>query len=261
MKKWICLLAVLMLLPVFPVIAESAPAGTSSAIVPLIRDDANLLTDAEEAALAEVMAPICAYGTPVFWTTNASGSHRTKAENYYFKTLGHASGALFVIDMSARELTLLTDGEIYRTVNSADAATIVDNVYRLASRGDYAGCAKEVFSQVEKLLQGEQIARPMKLISNILLALTLSLMLMYFFLSRRYENRPKTGKVRAALPVTAGAAAAFTASLTAGRAIMTKQHKVSLSSGSGGHGGGGRGGGFSGGGGGGFSGGGGSHGF
>ena len=252
-KRHIFLLLVLLLL-----CAALACAGAET--VPVIRDDADLLTAEEEAALMEAMAPVCEYGTPVFWSTNESGNYRTKAENYYYSLLGNGSGALFVVDMNQRQLTLLTDGAVRKAVSDGDATSIVDNVYRLASFGDYAGCAEKVFSQVQALLRGEQIARPMKVVSNVLLALALSLSLVYLYISRRYETRPKTGKVRAALPVTAASAAAFTAVMTGGRAIMTKQRKTNISSSSGG---GGHGGGFGGGGGGGggFSGGGGSHGF
>jgi len=252
MKK--ILLALLMLSLLLP-----AWAGAENACGPVIRDDADLLTAEEEASLFRTMSAICEYGTPVFWSTRESGNYRRKAENYYYSLLGNESGALFVVDMSERQLTLLTNGEILRTVTSGEATSIVDNVYRMASFGNYAGCAEEVFTQVHRLLKGEQIARPMKLVTSILLALALALSLGYLFISRTYETRPKTGKVRAALPVTAAAAASFAAVTTGGRAIMTKRRKTNVSSsGSGGHGGGG----FSGGGGGGgFSGGGGSHGF
>ena len=251
-KKNLFLLPVLLLL-----CAALACAGAETA--PVIRDDADLLTAQEEAALLEAMAPVCQYGTPVFWSTNESGNYRSKAENYYYSMLGNDSGALFVVDMNQRQLTLLTNGEIRRAVSDGDSTSIVDNVYRLASFGDYGACAEKVFTQVHALLRGEQIARPMKVVSNVLLSLALALSLVYLYISRRYETRPKTGKVRAALPVTAAAAAAFTAVMTGGRAVMTKQRKTNISSSSGGHG---HGGGFGGGGGGGgFSGGGGSHGF
>jgi len=247
---------ILLLLSLLLLCAAVAFAGAETQ--PLIRDDADLLTDEEEARLRETMAPICEFGTPVFWSTTESGSYRRKAENYYYSNLGNESGALFVVDMDQRQLTLLTNGEIRRTVTDGDSTSIVDNVYRLASFGDYAACADKVFSQVSSLLRGGRIARPMKLVSNALLALALSLSLVYLYISWRYETRPKTGRVRAAIPVTAASAAAFTALMTGGRAIMTKQRKTNISSSGGGHGGGFSGGG---GGGGGFSGGGGSHGF
>ena len=263
MKKLICLLTAFALL-----LGLSCSLAASD---PIIRDDAGLLTEAEEAALAEIMSPICEYGVPVFWSTTETGYFRSKAEDFYVRMLGSGSGVLFVIDMSSRQLTVLADGAIYRVVTSSEATSITDNVYRLASAGKYADCAMEVFREVYQLLRGEQIVRPMKLVSNLLLAATLALLIVYLYISRRYETRPKTGKVRAALPVTALASAAFLVNITNKKKIMTRRRKVDLgssdsggdggSSGGGSSGGGSSGGGSSGGGGGGFSGGGGSHGF
>ena len=229
--------------------------------LPYIQDDADLLTDAEEQALYADMMPVCEYATPMFWTTRESGDYTTLARDFYHRRLANGeSGTLFVINMHARQLTIFSDGAIYRVVTNGEAETITDNVYRMAGREDYYECASSVFQQIYRLLQGEQIARPMKLVSNILLALALSLLIVYLYLSRRYENHPKTGAGKAALPVTAAAAAAFVLTTRNASARMTKQKKTDISSSSGG--GHGHGGGFSGGGGGGHSsGGGGSHGF
>ena len=184
--------------------------------------------------------------------------------------LGSGSGVLFVIDMSSRQLTVLADGAIYCVVTSSEATSITDNV-PLRQRSCETLTVPWRFSEVCQLLRGEQIVRPMKLVSNLLLAATLALLIVYVYISRRYETRPKTGKVRAALPVTALASAAFLVNITNKKKIMTRRRKVDLgssdsggdggSSGGGSSGGGSSGGGSSGGGGGGFSGGGGSHGF
>ena len=232
-------------------------------LVPSIQDDADLLTAAEEAALYEDMLPLCEYGTPLFWTTTRqSANYERLAEQYYYSMLGNGeSGTLFVINMAARQLTIYSDGQIYRVVTNGEAETITDNVFRLARDGKYYECAQSVFQQELKLMQGEQIARPMKIVSNALLALVLALLGVYLYISRRYEDRPKSGKNGAVVPVTvAGAAAVFTATNLHRSARMTKQKKINIRSDSGGGGGGHGGGGFSGGGGG-HSGGGGSHGF
>lgn len=225
--------------------------------LPLIRDDADLLSAAEEESLYQQMLPLCEYGTPVFWTTNEAGDYRAKAERFYVQQLGNASGLLFVIDMNQRELTLLSDGEIYRIVTTAEANTVVDNVYRMAGRGEYAACAKEVFAEAYQLLRGEQIARPMKIVSNALLGLTLAMLIVWAYVRHHYEHRVEAGRKAAPLPVTAAAGAMFAATLSNGVKRVTRLRKTDMRS-SGGHGGGGHGGGFSGGGGG-FSGGGGSH--
>ena len=257
MKNRIIILSFILLLALwlFPVQQLSAAAEN----LPYIQDDADLLTDAEEQALYADMLPVCEYGVPMFWTTNEAGTYNSMARNFYHSRLRNGeSGTLFVINMNARQLTIFSDGAIYRTVTNSEAETITDNVFRMAGRGNYYECASSVFRQIHSLLRGEEIARPMKLVSNVLLSAALSLLCVYLYLSHRYENHPKTGAAKAAVPVTAAAAAAFAARTSNASARMTKQHKTSISSGSGG--GGGHGGGFSGGGGG-SSGGGGSHGF
>ena len=208
---------------------------------PLIQDDADLLTEQQEKALYEDMLSLCEYGTPMFWTTTEPGDCRSLAVRYYQRTLGNGrDGVLFVIDMNVRELVLVADGAVRRTVTGGEAETITDNVFRKASAGDYYACASDAFSQVLRLLRGEAIARPMKMVSSALLGLALALLAVYLYLSFRYENRPKTGAAKAALPVTAVAAAAFTAKMTNSQKRMTKQKKTNIrsDSGSSGHGGG-----------------------
>ena len=236
-----------------------AESAENSARVPVIRDDADLLSDAEEEALRQEMLPICEYGTPMFWTTTEAGDYEALAERFFHSRLSlRESGVLFVINMRARQLTIFSDGAIYRAVTDADAVTITDNVFRMAGREEYYACASSAFSQIQKLLRGEQIARPMKIVSNVMIALVLALLGVYLYIGLRYESRGTSGKGKAALPVTAAAAAAVAVTTANRKARMTKQKKIDISSsfgGGGGHSGGG------GGGGGGSSGGGGSHGF
>ena len=253
MKKFCFTLAITFaLLLVLPFNANAAPA-------PIIRDDADLLTDEEEQKLYSVMEQICEYGTPMFWTTTESGNDDTLVRNFYREQVGTQSGTLFVINMKSRVLTIFSDGDIYRTITNAEADTITDNVYRSAGAGRYFECASSVFEQISRLLRGEQIARPMKIISNLLLALTLSLMIVYLYISKRYEQHSTTSKVKTAVPVSVLSGAAFTAAILNTQKKITKRTKTNISSSSGsggGHYGGGGGGGFSGGG---SSGGGGSH--
>ncbi|MBR2824239.1 MAG: TPM domain-containing protein, partial [Clostridia bacterium] len=225
-----------------------SPAPAESLSQPCIQDDADLLSAEEEAALYQDMLPLCEYGVPVFCTADLSaGSNEALAERLLrqYVPLGE-SGLIFLINMGVRQLTVYADGAIYRVIGSGEAETLTDNAFRLARGGDYYACAQRVFSQALALLRGEKIARPMKITSNLLLALVLALLLVYLYISRKYETRPKAGNIKgAALPVTAGAAAAFTALNMNRRARMTKQKKIDISShsGGGGHGGGGGGGG------------------
>ena len=225
---------------------------------PIIVDDADLLSDEEEQSLYNTMLEISDYGTPMFWSTRESGNDRTLVENFYRSQIGKDSGTLFVINMNSRLLTVFSDGEIYRTVTSSEASTITDNVYRYASYGEYYQCADRVFSQIGRLLRGEKIARPMKLISCLLLAIALALLLVSLYINWRYEQHRTSSLAKTAVPISVLAGTAFSAKILSSSKKMTRQVKTDLSdSGSGGRIG-GSGGGFSGGGGG-HSGGGGSH--
>lgn len=102
------------------------------------------------------------------------------ADDFYHDSFGQTSGTLFLIDMDNREIYIFSDGAIYRTVTSSYANTITDNVYRYASREDYYSCASKAFEQIQALLAGQRIARPMKYISNALLALILAALVNYF---------------------------------------------------------------------------------
>ena len=230
---------------------------------PIIRDDADLLTDSEEQNLLTDMQEICQYGTPMFWSTLESGDAEQLAEDFYHAQISRASGTLLVINMRSRVITVYSDGDIYRTITTSDANTITDNIYRYASSGDYYKCARSAFEQIGRLLRGERIARPMKLISNFLLSVTIALLIVYLYISKRYEQHAATGKIKTAVPVSVLSAAAFSATIHNKQQKLTRQLKTDLSSDSGsggrsgGHSGGfGGGGGFSGGG---HSGGGGSH--
>ena len=246
------------LLGVLLALLLSIPAMADNS--PIIRDDADLLTDSEERDLLADMQEICEYGTPMFWSTLETGDAEQLAEDFYHAQIGRTSGTLLVINMRSRVITVYSDGDIYRTITTSEANTITDNIYRYASSGDYFKCARSAFEQIGRLLRGERIARPMKLISNFLLSVTVALLIVYLYISKRYEQHAATGKVKTAVPVSVLSAAAFSATIHNKQQKLTRQLKTDLGSdsGSGGRSGGfGGGGGFSGGGG--HSGGGGSH--
>ncbi len=151
----------------------------------MIEDDANLLSEAEESELADTMLKITLYGNAAFKSID---SNSTSTENfiksYYKDTFGTDSGTVFLIDMDNRNIWIYSDGAIYRTVTTAYANTITDNVYRYASRAEYFDCANEAFDQINTLLEGQKIRQPMKYISNALLAMILALLVNYIFVSR-----------------------------------------------------------------------------
>ena len=223
----------------------------------VIEDDAGLLTNDEILQLAEDMWPITQYGGAAFVTTDYNS---TTAANYakqrYMEYFGNGSGTLFLIDMDNRQLYIISSGAIYRTVTSSKADTITDNVYRMATRGEYYECAKSVFEQEIALLEGSRIAEPMKHICNAILALIAAMLIFFVIVNRsaRAKAASSTDLIEGAKNVSVQATEPRAVFLT-----QTKRYSPVVRSSGGGSGGGG----FSGGGGsgGGFSGGGGGHGF
>ena len=157
-------------------------------------DWADLLTDSEESQLLELMEPISAYGNVAFVSIDSNPTYSTEryAEHYYEDHFGYQSGTIFLVDMDERYIWIHSYGEIYRTVTTAYANTITDNVYSYASRGDYLSCAGKAFEQINTLLEGRAIAQPMKYISNALLAIVLALLINYFLVMTLSRSRKAT---------------------------------------------------------------------
>lgn len=144
----------------------------------VIEDNAELLTEEQEAALAEIMKDISAYGNVAFVTVaeNAS-SAESFARSFYQMQFGTDSGTVFLIDMDNELIWIHSDGAIYKVITTAYANTITDNVYRYASGEKYYECAAEAYRQIFALLEGQKIVQPMKYISNALLAMILALLI------------------------------------------------------------------------------------
>lgn len=217
----------------------------------ILEDDADLLTPEEEASLISVMNEITEYGNVAFKTVDINYSSTSGyASSYYHEQFGSESGTLFLIDMDNRMLYIFSDGDLYKIVSKGRANTITDNVYRYASNGDYFNCSKEAFSQIYTILNGNEIAQPMKYISNALLAILLALLINFIIINR------VTGLRRAGNdPMIHAAKAGFQFSEPDVTFLNETRvySPVESSSGGGGHGGGGGGGGHSSGGGGGHS--------
>lgn len=147
-----------------------------------IEDKADLLTNAQEEALLTNMEAITVSGNVAFVSISENPYHDTNqyAKNYATTYFDSESGTVFLIDMDERYIWIYSTGKIYDVVTTAYANTITDNSYRYASDGDYFSCADTAFSQIRSLLEGYRIAQPMKYISNLLLALILSMLFNYF---------------------------------------------------------------------------------
>lgn len=217
----------------------------------VLEDDIDLFTESEEADLIDQLNELTAYGNAavktIGWNYYSTSSY---AEQYYHETFGYEDGTLFLIDLDNRMLYIYSYGNIYKVITKARANTITDNIYKYASDGDYYACSQEALSEMLTLLQGNEIAQPMKYISNALLAILLAL-LIHFIIIHRIATLHSTSRRKLMQ------AAKTDFSFSKPDVIFLNETKtfspVERSSGGGGgsHGGGGGGGGFSGGGGGG----------
>ena len=258
----LCLCALLMVLPQSALAAETG----ESAYRVVIDDEADLLTEAQEADLHAIMEKVLPYGNAAFVSVDKNDITTERlAENKFMEFFGDTSGALLIIDMDSRYIQLIADGAVYRTVTRTRCNEIVDNIYTYASKGDYLACASKAFEQVTKLLEGQRVAAPFRYVTNAFLAICLALLGNFAFMSiqRRKKIRPENAlNVKVAVNATGAAVKAGAVAAVALTMLDQRRTKHVESSGSSGGGRSGGGGGFSGGGGhsgGGFSGGGGGH--
>ena len=227
-------------------------ANETTGFAAVIDDSAGLLASDELTQVSAAMVPVTEFASTAFVTvpeTGSSSSVLTKARSWGDSVFGAASPyTVFMIDMSTRRLGIYSSRSVYSLLNTGRANTITDNVYRYASLGDYAGCAEEAFTEMAQIMRGEKIAQPMKIASNVLLALICSILISYVMISARMKKEQEIS-----LPSMVKAAAVGAGTVVTAHTLKRVVHHESSSGG--GHGGGGSGGGGGGGGGGG------SHGF
>ena len=154
-----------------------------------ILDEAELLSESEEAALVEDMKPITNFGHIIFWSTETGTLNEiTQAQNQRFNICGDQSSGIFAINMKKRTVTFQSDGKIYDYVSRSYARSITDNVSGYASSGNYYRCAAEAFGQVLSVLRGNRIAEPMKYFSFIVIGIMRSFVLVVGVVFSKWLN-------------------------------------------------------------------------
>lgn len=237
--------------------AQNTWENEETTFTAILEDDAGLLRD--PSVVMEAMKPITTYGNVIFKSIDQNSySASTFAEQYLHNTFGTDSGTIFLIDMANRKIFIFSDGAIYKTITRSKAEVITDNIYTLASAGDYDGCAVKAFEQIETLLEGNRIAEPMHIIGIALISLLIGMIVCFIIMSGSTKKKEAT-----AAELIEGTDTSI--SITNPELTYLRKNRTysPISTGSGGGGGGfsGGGGGSSGGGGGGSSGGGGGHSF
>lgn len=228
------------------------PAAAAGGLT--VEDNADLFTEIEETELAALGAGITDYmAAAVVTTASAPGGTLAYAEACAIRRYGNDPAVIFLIDMDNRQIYIYANGRAQKTISKADARAITDNIYKDASRGDYYACAAGALEQILARCQGARLSRPVKHITNALIAVLFGVLINYLIAAGSRVPR-KARRTRG--EVTASVSARRTilpgVSIAAPIVISSARHYKSSGSGGGGggHGGGGGGGGHSGGGGG-----------
>ncbi|MCR5161186.1 MAG: TPM domain-containing protein [Lachnospiraceae bacterium] len=193
MRKLITLLPALILSMILLPAVPGKAAGIMSYTNPetqytaLILDDLDLISDAEETQLLQDMQPVTEFANAAFWTTDQWASNEIEQARLKRRDLFDlTNGTIFVINMNIRKITIQSYG-IDDIITSGRANSITNNVRSYATSGDYYMTASKAFSQIHTVLSGNRIAEPMKVMSNICLALMGGLLLM-FGISYRFSS-------------------------------------------------------------------------
>ena len=177
-----------------PVQARTRQGSFGNGYCVVMQDDADLLDHDEEEVIIDLMDQITAYGNAAFKSIDYnSTTTEDYIRQYYEEQFGSNSGIVFLIDMDNRNIWIHSNGAVYKTITTAYADTITDNVYKYASDQEYYICSYTAFDQALTLLRGQKIARPMKYVSNLFLAVILALMI-NFLLVMRGSRKKKAGE-------------------------------------------------------------------
>ena len=189
-----------------------------------IEDFSDLLTDEEEKELAEAMRSTTVYGNAILYTHDATPDAGSFCEDYYVGIYGaNVSGVVFYID--PEYIYLYSEGEMYDVLGTRWADTIMDNVYTYANGDTYLKCCKDVFSQVNDVMEGKRVPQPMKYIGNALLGLLIAFFACFIILERR-------STLREAPVVPGGTDSSFILSGTAAQLVSETKTYSPRSSGS-----------------------------
>ena len=185
--------SILLLLTVLFLISFLQPVTALAADRLVVEDNAGLLTPEEESRLINDYSAITEYMDAAFVTTDAASTGTAAfAEEYAIAHYGNSPAGIFFIDMYARQLYIYANGPALKTITSADSRAITDNIYKSASKGEYYECADRALSQILAKCSGERLARPVKHITNALIAVLVGILLNYYLTV--YSRLPNVGR-------------------------------------------------------------------
>lgn len=156
----------------------------------IIDDAAGLLSDEEEAALAEQMEIFTEYGNAAFRSVDRNGiSTPSYAESSYRNYFSSQSGMIFMIDMENHSIAVYCEGKMRKVIGNKEAGQIAEGVKPHIIRGEYADGAGKVFRQAYEKLEDHRAARPVKYLCNAMLALVCALLINFVWLNLSSKAR------------------------------------------------------------------------
>ena len=176
LRRMLALLTAAVLIAAISAVSVSAAGNTpytdpETGYRVVIIDELDLLTDEEETKLVQDMRPITRFGNVAFWTTEETTYNEIDQARLKRKELfEYESATIFAINMDIRKLTVQSYGTIYDSVSDSLARSITSNASSYASKGNYYACASEVYSQINRVLEGDHIPEPMKISSYVIIS-------------------------------------------------------------------------------------------
>ena len=239
-----------LLLPIRPLAGDNPILYTTgeNGNEAVIDDQLDFFTPEQEAELIVEMSELLKYGNVIVVTATCgqmatdSVTEREACDYYRSYFNGEPSGLIFAEimdpDLSSGSIGLYAFGSVDGPISNEDGETIMDNAYRNVNRKDYYGYALYSIREAGQYLKTGELARPMKWISNVFLAIVLGLMINFGLIS--FSRRSRKAKEAELL---SGMYQHF--QMSDNSMILTHTTKVydPPSSSGGGHGGGGHGGG------------------
>ncbi len=152
--------------------------NSSTGYQAVIEDEINLLTSQEERQLLDEMIPLTEYGNVAFWSTREYASGKlSQAEARRYALFELQSASILVINMNLRTVTIQSYGKLSDVITVSRANSITSHVGGNLTDGRYYSVSADAFSRMNSLMRAERIAQPMKVLSEICIALMVGLLL------------------------------------------------------------------------------------
>ena len=154
---------------------------TESGYTIVLDDGANLFLEEEKSELLKQLIKASNYGNAMIVTTDENTYNTTDkfADRYYRDRVGNEPGSIFVIDMSKRQIWIKGFESSQYTLTTAKANIIADNIYKLATNGEYGECAFKGYKLMIKALANQKITGKLKYFGNACLAIMLSVIIVF----------------------------------------------------------------------------------